>query len=79
MHAYVKDRTICDAVRSIEGILNYTKRYQAEGRSISIYFLLGIQQGHIDSTQTVDTHITGLQNQIKLKIIHVTDAYNRAI
>lgn len=36
--AYVKDRTICDAVRSIEDILNYTKRYQAEGRSISIYF-----------------------------------------
>ena len=28
--AYVKDRTICDAVRSIEDILDYTKRYQIE-------------------------------------------------
>ena len=34
--AYVKDKTICDAVRSIEDILNYTKRYQIEGRLISI-------------------------------------------
>ena len=29
--AYVKDRTICDAVGSIEDILDYTKRYQIEG------------------------------------------------
>ena len=36
--AYVKDRTICDAVRSIEDILDYTKRYQIEGRLISIDF-----------------------------------------
>jgi len=35
---YVKDRTICDAVRSIEDILDYTKRYQIEGRLISIDF-----------------------------------------
>ena len=37
-YAYVKDRTICDAVRSIEDILDYTKRYQIEGRLISIDF-----------------------------------------
>ena len=36
--AYVKDRTICDAVRSIEDILDYTKKYQMEGRLISIDF-----------------------------------------
>ncbi|KAL9967827.1 hypothetical protein ACROYT_G026124 [Oculina patagonica] len=36
--AYVKDRTICDAVRSIEDILEYTKRYQIEGRLVSIDF-----------------------------------------
>ena len=36
--SYVKDRTICDAVRSIEDILDYTKRYQIEGRLISIDF-----------------------------------------
>jgi len=36
--AYVKDRTICDAVRSVEYILDYTKRYQIEGRLISIDF-----------------------------------------
>ena len=36
--AYVKDRTICDALRSIEDILDYTKRYQIEGRLISIDF-----------------------------------------
>ena len=36
--AYVKDRTICDAVRSIEDILDYTKRCQIEGRLISIDF-----------------------------------------
>ena len=35
---YVKDRTICDAVRSIEDIFIYTKRYQIEGRLISIDF-----------------------------------------
>ena len=34
--AYVKDRTVCDAVRSIEDILDYTKKYQVEGRLISI-------------------------------------------
>ena len=33
--AYVKDRTICDVVRSIEDILDYTKRYQIEGRLVS--------------------------------------------
>ena len=36
--AYVKDRTICDAIRSIEDILDYTKRYHTEGRLISIDF-----------------------------------------
>ena len=36
--AYAKDRTICDAVRSIGDILDYTKRYQIEGRLISIDF-----------------------------------------
>ena len=36
--AYVKNRTICDAVRSIEDILDYTKRYQIQGRLISIDF-----------------------------------------
>ena len=36
--ACIKDRTICDAVRSIEDILDYTKRYQIEGRLISIDF-----------------------------------------
>ena len=29
---------ICDAVRSIEDILDYAKRYQVEGRLISIDF-----------------------------------------
>ncbi len=33
--AYVKTRTICDAVRSIEDILDYTKRYKIQGRLIS--------------------------------------------
>ena len=32
----MKDRTVCDAVRSIEDILDYTKKYQVEGRLISI-------------------------------------------
>ena len=38
LSAYVKDKTICDAVRSIEDILDYTKRYQIEGRLVSIDF-----------------------------------------
>ena len=36
--AYVKDRAICDAVRSIEEILDCTKIYQIEGKLISIDF-----------------------------------------
>ena len=32
----VKGRTICDAVTSIEDILDYTKRYLIKGRLISI-------------------------------------------
>ena len=36
--AYVKDRTICDAVRSIDDVLDYTKRYQIQGRLIAIDF-----------------------------------------
>ena len=36
--AYVKNRTICDAVRSIEDILDYTKRYHIQGRLVSIDF-----------------------------------------
>ena len=46
--AYVKDRTICDAVRSIEDILNYTKRYQIEGRLISIDFKKAFDSVSID-------------------------------
>ena len=34
--AYAKDRTVCDAVRSIADVLDYTKKYQVEGRLISI-------------------------------------------
>ena len=36
--AYVKDRTICDAVRSIDDILDYTKKYQIPGRLIAVDF-----------------------------------------
>ena len=36
--AYVKDRTICDAVRSIDDVLDYTKKYQIQGRLIAIDF-----------------------------------------
>ena len=36
--AYVKDRTTCDAVRSVENILDYTKRFHIEERLISIDF-----------------------------------------
>ena len=30
--AHVKDRTICDAVRSIDDVLDYTKKYQIHAR-----------------------------------------------
>ena len=36
--AYVKDRTISDAVRSIDDILDYTKKYQIPGRLIAVDF-----------------------------------------
>ena len=36
--AYVKDRTICDAVRSIDDILYDTKKYQIPGRLIAVDF-----------------------------------------
>ena len=36
--AYVKDRTICDAVRSIDDILDYTKKCQIQGRLIAVDF-----------------------------------------
>lgn len=34
--AYVKDRPISDAVRSIDDILDYTKKYRIQGRLIAI-------------------------------------------
>ena len=36
--AYVKDRAICDAVRSINDVLDYTKKYQIQGKLIAIDF-----------------------------------------
>ena len=36
--AYAKDRTICDAVRSIDDILDYTKKYQIRGTLMAVDF-----------------------------------------
>ena len=37
-HAYVKGRTINDAIRTIDDILEYTERYGLKGKMIAVYF-----------------------------------------
>ena len=42
--AYVKSRTIFDAVRTIEDIREFSKRYSIDGRMVSIHFKKALTQ-----------------------------------
>ena len=60
-HAYVKGRTINDAIRTIDDILEYTERYGLQGKMTAVDFqkalppltsVLHLYNGYIRSTTT---------------------------